>query len=166
MSAIVVNIQSKSSCSGVSLKIFREPAVEITPAGEEAAPKSRPWKIFGRGNQNTSKLSGLQLGPTATSVEDDYAIVRKLIEGTPTPKEPSEWVSNLIDGVDTVKSMIDVVKDVSRFLVIDFYVLTERCQVHPAAAIAWSFISTCINVRSYWPCQNKRLADSTSPDRF
>ncbi len=66
----------------------------------------------------------------ATSVEDDDAMTGQVVEETPTPMEPSEWVSNLIDRVDTVKSMIDAVKGVSRFLAINFYVLIEYCQVH------------------------------------
>ncbi len=121
--AIVVKIQSKSSCPDASLKIFLEdPAEIIQSAGEDqdvgisTAPQGRP--VDALGNQDTSDLSG---GPMpTTSVEDDDAMTGQVVEETPTPKEPSEWVSNLIDGVDTVEKMIDAFKDVSRFLGIDF----------------------------------------------
>ncbi|KAK0235056.1 hypothetical protein EDD85DRAFT_938360 [Armillaria nabsnona] len=132
---INVDIQSKSSCPGLSLKIFREPATEIRQsAGEDqnigiSTPKGRRWslRIFGHRNQDTSNLSGLQPGPT--SVEDGYAIAKKAVEETSKPKEPSERVSNLINGVGTVKSMIDAVMD-----------------LHPAASIAWGIVSSGVDI--------------------
>ncbi len=54
------------------------------------------------------------------SVEDYHAAAGKVIEETVEPNEPSEWISTLINSIDTVKGMIDAVKDVSRFLAINF----------------------------------------------
>ncbi len=151
MTAIDVDIQCKSSCPNTSLKLFLEDPAEITQsAGEDqdvgisTAPQSHPSNVDAPGNQDMSDLPGPQL--LATSVEGDDAMTGQVVEETSTPKEPSEWVSNLIDGVDTVKSMIDAVKGVSRFIAINFYVLIENFQVHPAASIAWGFMSSGIDV--------------------
>ncbi|KAK0440358.1 hypothetical protein EV421DRAFT_1962432 [Armillaria borealis] len=138
---IDVDIQSKSSCPGLSLKIFLEVPAEITQlAGEDisTAPQSHPSNVVAPGNQDTSDLPGPQL--LATSVEDDDAMTGQVIEETPTPKEPSEWVSNLIDGFDTVKSMIDAVKE-----------------VHPAASVALSFMSSAVDILKQQTEQDKSV---------
>ncbi|SJL09130.1 uncharacterized protein ARMOST_12506 [Armillaria ostoyae] len=130
---IDVKIKSKSSCPDASLKILLEdPAESTQSAGEDisTAPQSRPSNVIAPGNQDTPDLPGPQLGPmSATSVEDDDATAGKVVEETPPPKEPSEWVSNLIDGIDTVKNMIDTVKS-----------------VHPAASVALGFMSSAVDI--------------------
>ncbi len=71
--------------------------------------------------QDTSDLSGMQPEEiSARSVEDDWATAGKVIEDTAKPSDPSEWISKLTDGIDTVKGLIDAVKDVSRFPMITF----------------------------------------------
>ncbi|SJL09132.1 uncharacterized protein ARMOST_12508 [Armillaria ostoyae] len=144
MVAIDVDIQSKSSCPGLSLKIVREPAAEIRQAAGEdqyigsSTLKGRRRKIFGRRNRDTSNLQGLHLGPT--SVEDDHAIAKKVVEETSKPKEPSEQVSNLINGISTVKSMIDAVAD-----------------LHPAASIAWGIVSSGVDILKQQTEQDKSV---------
>ncbi|KAK0437757.1 uncharacterized protein EV420DRAFT_1651737 [Desarmillaria tabescens] len=110
-----MSINNNSSCPNVALKIIREGA-----ATQSGFP----------GSQQTSYLSGSQLVATsAMSVEDHCATAGKVIEETAKPIEPSEWISKLIDGVDTVKSVIDALKD-----------------LHPAASIACGIVLSCINV--------------------
>ncbi len=150
-----MSINSNSSCPNVSLKIFREGASDysaITQSASEdldmsATLQSGPSNIVDPENQDTSNLSGLQPEEiSARSVEDYCAAAGKVVEETVEPTEPPGWISKLIDGIDTVKGMIDAVKDVSRFLVIDFLVLIKHCQLHPAAAIAWGIISSGVTV--------------------
>ena len=119
----------KFSCPNASLKIFREDATDYSPTTQSAsedqdmsaAPQSGPSNFMDPESQDTSDLSGFQLQAiSARSVEDDWATAGKVIEDTAKPNDPSEWISKLTDGIDTVKSLIDAVKDVSRFLVITF----------------------------------------------
>ncbi|KAK0495716.1 hypothetical protein EDD18DRAFT_1354219 [Armillaria luteobubalina] len=133
---INVDIQCKSSGPSLSLKFFLEDQAEITQSAEgilTIAPQPSPtrqWKIFGHRNPDTSNLLGLWLrSMSATLIEDDYATAGRVIQETPKPKEPSQWVSRLIDGVDTVETMIDSFKD-----------------VHPAASVAWGFISSGVKI--------------------
>ncbi len=124
--AIIIPIRSKLSCANASLKIFWVDATDYPPItqfasedqGMSAAPQTGTSNTIDRGTQDVSDLSGLQ--SEATSVEDYWATAGKVIEDTAKPNDPSEWISKLTDGIDTVKSLIDAVKDVSRFLVITF----------------------------------------------
>ncbi|KAK0235058.1 hypothetical protein EDD85DRAFT_65629 [Armillaria nabsnona] len=135
---IAVSISSNSSCPNVSLKIFREGASDysaITQSASEdldmsAAPQSGPSNIVVPESQDTSGLSGLEPEEIpARSVEDYCAAAGRVVEETVEPTEPPGWISTLIDGIDTAKGMIDAVKD-----------------LHPAAAIAWGIVSSCVNV--------------------
>ncbi|KAK0443059.1 uncharacterized protein EV420DRAFT_1649347 [Desarmillaria tabescens] len=132
---IVLSISSNSSCPNISLKIFREGATDYSSiagsAGEDQdADMSTTTQSGFPGSQQTSDLSGSQLVATsAKSVEEYWATAGKVVEETAKPIEPSEWISELIDGVDTVKSVIDAFKD-----------------LHPAASIAWGIITSSINV--------------------
>lgn len=86
-----------------------------------ATSQSGPSNSIDPRTQTASDLSGLQ--PEATSVrsvENGWAAAGKVVEDTVEPNEPSEWISKFTDGIDTVKSMIDAVKSVSRFLAINF----------------------------------------------
>ncbi len=120
-----MSIGSNSACPNVSLKIFREGASDYSlitrPASEDqdmlTAPQSGPSDTVDPESQDTSDLSGLQVDEIpARSVEDDWSTAGKLVEETAKPDEPSEWISKLIDGIDTVKSVIDAFKDVSTVL--------------------------------------------------
>ncbi len=112
-----------------------------------AAPQSGPSNIVDPESQDTSGLSGLEPEKIPVrSVEDYCAAAGRVVEETVEPTEPPGWISTLIDGIDTVKGMIDAVKDVSRFLMIDFWILIQHRQLHPAAAIAWGIVSSCVNV--------------------
>ncbi|KAK0235092.1 hypothetical protein EDD85DRAFT_967501 [Armillaria nabsnona] len=136
---IDIPMTSKLSFSNTSLRIFREDAIDhspITQSADEdrdvdtsAALQSWPSNTIDPGGQNASDLSGPQSEAiSATSVEDDRAAAGKVME-TAKPNEPSEWISKLIHGIDIVKGMIDAVKD-----------------VHPAASIAWGFVSICVSI--------------------
>ncbi|PBK66183.1 hypothetical protein ARMSODRAFT_372131 [Armillaria solidipes] len=130
-----MSIGSNSSCPNVSLKIFREDASDYSSITQEgqgmlATSQSDPSNIVDPASQDTSDLSGLQPEEiSARSVEDYWATAGKVVEETAKPNEPSEWISNLIDGIDTVQNVIDAFKD-----------------VHPAASIAWGIISSCVNI--------------------
>ncbi|SJL09142.1 uncharacterized protein ARMOST_12518 [Armillaria ostoyae] len=134
---IVIPMSNELPCLNTYFKIFREDATDYSPITQSAdgdrdvdtsaAIQSGPSNTIDPGSQNASDLSGPQPGAIpATSVEDDRAIAAKVME-TAKPKDPSEWISKLTDGVDIVEHVIDVFKD-----------------VHPAASIACSFISICI----------------------
>ncbi len=85
------------------------------------ALQSGPSNTVDPESQDTSDLSGLQADEISTrSVEDDWSTAGKLVEETAKPNEPSEWISKLIDGIDTVQDVIDAFKDVSTFLGIKF----------------------------------------------
>ncbi|KAK0235086.1 hypothetical protein EDD85DRAFT_66181 [Armillaria nabsnona] len=144
---IAMSISSNSSCPNVSLKIFREGASDysaITQSASEdqdmsAAPQNGPSNIVDPESQDTSDLSGLQPEEiSARSVEEYCAAARKVVEETVEPTEPPGWISRLIDGIDTVKGMVDAVKD-----------------LHPAAAIAWGIISSCVTVSISLPGSRK-----------
>ncbi|KAK0235107.1 hypothetical protein EDD85DRAFT_954627 [Armillaria nabsnona] len=133
-----MSIGSNSSYPDISLKIFRDGASDYPPITQSAnedqdvldAPQSGPSNNADPDIQETSDLSGLQPEEfSARYVEDYRAAAGKVVEDTVEPDEPSEWISKLIDGIDTVKGMIDAVKD-----------------LHPAASIAWGFVSTCFDI--------------------
>ncbi|KAK0437751.1 uncharacterized protein EV420DRAFT_1342533 [Desarmillaria tabescens] len=132
---IVMSINSNSSCPNVVLKIFREGATDYSSiagsAGEDQdSDMSTATQNGFPESQDTSELSGSQLVATsATSVEDHCATAGRVVKETARPVEPSEWISKLIDGMDTVKSIIEAFKD-----------------LHPAASIACGIIFSCINV--------------------
>ncbi|KAK0421923.1 hypothetical protein EV421DRAFT_1951051 [Armillaria borealis] len=130
-----MSIGSNSSCLNVSLKIFREGASDYSSITQEdqgmlATPQSGPSNIVDLQSQDTSDLWGLQPEEiSARSMEDDWATAGQVVKVTAKPNEPSEWISKLTNGIDTVKSLIDAVKD-----------------LHPAASIAWGIISSCVNI--------------------
>ncbi len=124
-----MSIGSNSSCPNVSLKIFREGASDYSPIAQSASevqdmlatPQSALSNTVYPESQDTSDLSGMQPEEiSARSVEDDWATAGKVIDDTAKPSDPSEWISKLTDGIDTVKGLIDAVKDVSRFPMITF----------------------------------------------
>ncbi|PBK84337.1 hypothetical protein ARMGADRAFT_610783 [Armillaria gallica] len=146
---IALSITSNSSCPNISLKIFREGASDysaITQSSSEdldmsAAPQSGPSNIVDPESQDTSGLSGLEPEEIPVrSVEDYCAAAGRVVEETVEPTEPPRWISTLIDGIDTVKGMIDAVKD-----------------LHPAAAIAWGIVSSCVNVLKQTTERDKTL---------
>ncbi len=123
--AIIIPIRGKLSCANAELKIFRDDATDypsITQSASEdqdmsAASHSGPSNSIDLRTQTASDLSGPQPEATsARSVENVWAAAGKVVEDTVEPNEPSEWISKCTAGIDTVKSMIDAVKSVSRFL--------------------------------------------------
>ncbi len=127
--AVIIPMYCKFSCPNASLKIFREDATDYSPTTQSAsedqdmsaAPQSGPSNFMDPESQDTSDLSGFQLQAiSARSVEDYCAAAGKVVGETAKPKDPSEWISKLIDGIDTVQDVIDAFKDVSTFLGINF----------------------------------------------
>ncbi len=115
---------SKISCANASLKIFREDATDYSPITQSAcedqdmsaAPQSGLSNDVDSESQDTSALSCLRPEKiSARSVEDYCAAAGKVVGETVKPNDPSEWISKLIDGIDTAKDMIDAFKDVSSF---------------------------------------------------
>ncbi len=78
------------------------------------ALQSGPSNTVDPESQGISDLSNME------PVEDYCAAAGKVVEETVKPNEPSEWISQLISGIDTVQNVIDAFKDVSTFLAINF----------------------------------------------
>ncbi len=126
--AVIIPTYCKFSCPNASLKIFREDATDYSPTTQSAsedqdmsaAPQSGPSNLW-IPKVRYLRLVGFQLQAiSARSVEDYCAAAGKVVGETAKPKDPSEWISKLIDGIDTAKDVIDAFKDVSSFLAINF----------------------------------------------
>ncbi len=125
---VIIPMYCKFSYPNATLKIFREDATNYSPitqsASEDqnmsAAPQSGPSNFMDPRSQDTSDLSGFRPQAISARVVEDYcAAAGKVVGETAKPNDPSEWISKLIDGINTAKDMIDAFKDMSSFLAIN-----------------------------------------------